>query len=121
LEPEEIARAAAGTAEDKLAHDVVILDMRELSILYDYWVVCSAPTRIQTRDIARAIEERFAHTEVPRPRVQGYQEGAWVLLDYGTVIVHIFLQREREFYNLEALWRRAPVLYRAEPARSLPG
>ncbi len=114
VESLDIAKLAAETAEDKLGRDVVILDLGELSIICDYFVVTSAPTRIQTRDITRAIEEKLDGLKLPQKR-QGYREGAWILLDYGVVVVHIFLQAERDFYDLEGLWREAKVVYRSEP------
>ena len=114
VESLDIAKLAAETAEDKLGRDVVILDLGELSFICDYFVVTSAPTRIQTRDITRAIEEKLDGLKLPQKR-QGYREGAWILLDYGVVVVHIFLQAERDFYDLEGLWREAKVVYRSEP------
>lgn len=114
VESLDIAKLAAETAEDKLGRDVVILDLGELSIICDYFVVASAPTRIQTRDITRAIEEKLDALKLPSKR-QGYREGAWILLDYGVVVVHIFLQAEREFYDLEGLWREAKEIYRSQP------
>lgn len=115
VESLDIAKLAAETAEDKLGRDVVILDLGELSIICDYFVVTSAPTRIQTRDIARAIEEKLDAQNLERKRMQGYREGAWILMDYGIVVVHIFLQAERDFYDLEGLWREAKEIYRSQP------
>ncbi|MBI3925091.1 MAG: ribosome silencing factor [Armatimonadetes bacterium] len=111
LDSLDIAKLAAGTAEDKLGRDIVILDLTQVSIICDYFVIASAPTRIQTRDIARSIEEKLREREVKGKSVQGYKEGAWILMDYGTVAVHIFLQQERDFYDLEGFWSQAPVLY----------
>ena len=106
----ELAQTAARIADDKLGHDIIIKDLTQLSIICDYFVITSAPTRIQTRDIARAIEEKFKESGVPNPRLQGFREGGWILMDYGIVVVHIFLQSEREFYDLEGLWRDAPLV-----------
>lgn len=111
LESIEIARLAAEVAEDRRGQDILILDIGSVSIMSDYFVITSAPTRNQTRDIARSIQEKLSEQGVQGKRVQGYQEGAWILIDYGTVVVHIFLQQEREFYDLEGLWREAPVIY----------
>lgn len=111
LESIDIARLAAEVAEDRRGQDILILDIGSVSIMSDYFVITSAPTRIQTRDIARSIQEKLSEKGVQGKRIQGYQEGAWILLDYGTVVVHIFLQQEREFYDLEGLWREAPVVY----------
>ena len=111
MESLEIAHLAAEAAEDKLGRDIVILDLSDLSIICDYFVIASAPTRIQTRDIARAIEEKLDSFKLEKKRLQGYREGAWILLDYGIVVIHIFLQAEREFYDLEGLWHEAKEVY----------
>ncbi|MEW6278687.1 MAG: ribosome silencing factor [Candidatus Eremiobacterota bacterium] len=111
MEPIELARLAAATAEDKLARDVLILDLSQVSIMCDYFVVASAPTRIQTRDIARAIDEAADKAGIRGKPIQGVREGAWILIDYGTVVVHIFLEAERRFYDLEGLWSQARIVY----------
>lgn len=115
METLELARRIADICEDKLAKDIVILDLREVSILCDYFVVASAPTRVQTRDIARNIDGTIAKDHEIQPKsIQGAREGAWILLDYGVVVVHLFVEREREFYDLEGLWHNAPEVARAE-------
>ncbi len=111
LESLEIARAAADTAIDKKGRDVVILDVGTVSVLCDYFVVTSAPTRVQTRDIARSIDKSLSELGLKRRRVQGLDEGAWILLDFGSVVIHIFLDQEREFYDLEGRWGEAPVVF----------
>lgn len=117
METLELARRIADICEDKLAKEIVILDLREVSILCDYFVVASAPTRVQTRDIARNIDDRLAKDFELQPKsIQGAREGAWILLDYGVVVVHLFVEREREFYDLEGLWRNAPEVPRTEEA-----
>ncbi len=119
MESLDIARAAAQVIEDKLGKDIVIKDLAELTVVCDYFVITSAPTRLQTRDICRAIEEKLEQFGLEHKRIQGFREGSWILMDYGTVVVHIFLQSEREFYDLEGLWRNAPrIPWQAEsPAR----
>jgi ribosome-associated protein len=108
LESLEIARTAAEVIEDKLGKDIVIKDLSGLTIVCDYFVITSAPTRVQTRDICRALEDKFSALGLENKRIQGYREGSWILMDYGTVVVHIFIQAERDFYDLEGLWRNAP-------------
>ncbi len=110
MEPIDIARLAAEVAEDKLGRGVVILDLSQISIMCDYFVVVSAPTRIQTRDIARAIDEKLGLQKLSG-KLQGMREASWILVDYGTVVVHIFLEAERRFYDLEGLWSQARVIY----------
>lgn len=108
MESLEIAQQAAQVIEDKLGKDTIIKDLSALTIVCDYFVITSAPTRLQTRDIARAVEEKLAKLGLENKRIQGYREGSWILMDYGVVVIHIFLQSERDFYDLEGLWRNAP-------------
>jgi ribosome-associated protein len=105
-----MAQIAAQICEDKLGRDVVIKELTTLSIICDYFVITSAPTRLQTRDIARSIEEKFEELGLVNKRMQGFREASWILLDYGIVVVHVFLQSERDHYNLEGLWREAPII-----------
>lgn len=108
MESLEIAQEVARVIEDKLGKDIVIKDLSGLTIVCDYFVITSAPTRLQTRDIARAVEDRLGQLGLQNKRIQGHREGSWILMDYGVVVVHIFLQSERDFYDLEGLWRNAP-------------
>ena len=120
MESLELAQLAAQTADDKLGHDIIIKDLTELSTLCDYFVITSAPTRVQTRDICRSIEEAFKAKEMTTKRLQGVREGSWILMDYGILVIHIFIQTERDFYDLEGLWRAAPLVplaFNAEKAR----
>jgi len=112
---EAIARAGADAAEDKKATQVQILNLGETSPICDYFVLASGKTRIQTRAIANAIDEKLKGVPIQRRR-QGYQAGGWILLDYGGVVFHVLLERERDYYDLEGLWSKAPVIYKSEPA-----
>lgn len=109
----DVARRGADAAEDKKATDIVILDIHEMSPVCDYFVLASGRTRLQTRAIANAIDEKLKEWKVKRRR-QGYRSGGWILLDYGGVVFHIFLDREREYYDLEGLWSDAGVAYKSE-------
>lgn len=98
-------------AEDRKAADIVILKVTDVSYLADYFIIATGFSRIQVRAIAEAIEEKVALTCHQSPlRTEGKAEGNWTLLDYGDVIVHLFLPQEREFYNLEAFWGHAERL-----------
>jgi ribosome-associated protein len=106
----ELARFAADAAEDKKAKEVVVLDIRGLSVIADYFVICSGNSNKQVQAIANAILDRLAEKQVPLRGMEGYDDGRWILLDFGDVVVHVFRQEEREFYNLERLWGDAPQL-----------
>jgi ribosome-associated protein len=102
---------AADAAADKRAADIVALEVSELLVVTDYFLICSGNTDIQVRAIADAIEDRL-RTEVgikPAGR-EGQAEGKWVLLDFIDLVVHVFQPAERDFYRLENLWSDAPRL-----------
>lgn len=113
----ELARQIADTCYDKMAINTLVLDMRELSVMCDYFVIANAPTRAQISDIARAIDDSQSNLGRQANSIQGRHESSWILLDYGNVIVHLFLSQERAFYNLEGLWHKAPVVYAPDEER----
>ena len=106
----ELAKLAADVADSKKARDVVILDISELAVIADYFVICSANSRTQVQAIADAMEEQFELKGVRCKGIEGREEGKWVLLDFGDVVVHVFQEDERDFYGLERLWGDAPRL-----------
>lgn len=110
-----IARAAVSAAADKKAENIVLLDLRGLSSVADYFVVCSGNSERQLRAIADGVDEGLQKAMNMQPRhLEGLSGGGWVLVDYGDVIVHIFSPSLRAYYNLEALWAKAPVLLRMQ-------
>ena len=106
---EEMSQAICKAASDKKARDIVIMDMKGISSSRDYFVVCSANTATQVRAIADNIEEELAKEGVAFNHKEGYREGEWVLLDFGDVIAHVFMQEAREYYALERLWGDAEL------------
>lgn len=101
----QVALTIAEAADDRKAGDITILKVSDVSYLADYFVVMTGFSSVQVRAIARSVEDKVEEVWHRLPRqVEGKGEGRWVLLDYGDVIVHIFLPDEREFYNLEAFW-----------------
>ncbi|BAY31457.1 iojap-like protein [Nostoc carneum NIES-2107] len=107
----KLAITVAEAASDRKAGDILILRVADVSYLADYFVVMTGYSRVQVRAIAEAIEDQVS-TELQRNplRTAGKAEGSWVLQDYGEVIVHIMMPKEREFYNLEAFWSHAERL-----------
>lgn len=104
-----LALAAARTAEDNRGQEVVILDLRELTCIFDYFVIASGTSRRQLH----AMSEEIDHTledELGDERmgIEGYQGSSWILLDYGTLVVHLFDAETREYYGIEKLWAEAP-------------
>jgi ribosome-associated protein len=106
----ELASAAALAAEDKLATDVVALDVSEQLVITDVFLLASAPNDRQVKAIVASIEEALLLLGAKPVRREGTREGRWVLLDYVDVVVHVQHSEEREYYSLERLWRDCPVL-----------
>ena len=102
-------------ALDKKAHDVVLLDVAELTSVAEYFLICTGRSDTQVQAIARSLEDGLAENGVKPLAVEGYSRGQWVLLDYADVVVHVFFQPIREFYDLEGLWMKAPRVELPEP------
>jgi len=106
--PAEVA-VAASAAEAKGAHDIVVLDVAEVSGITSYFLICSAPSDRQVKAITGAVEQAVADMDGTRPMaLEGADTYEWVLMNYGYFLVHVFQQETREFYDLERLWRDAP-------------
>ena len=108
METKEIAQKIAAAANDKKAKDILLLNMEGLSPVTDFYVVCSAGNSTLVKAIADNIEDKLAEAGVHPTHKEGYTDARWILLDYGDVVAHIFLEEERDFYNLEQLWADAP-------------
>ncbi|MBK6871345.1 MAG: ribosome silencing factor [Kineosporiaceae bacterium] len=106
----ELAVAAALAASDKLASDVVALDVSEQLVITDVFLLASAPNDRQVRAIVDAVEERLLGLGAKPLRREGEREGRWVLLDFGEIVVHVQHTDERQYYSLERLWRDCPPL-----------
>jgi ribosome-associated protein len=100
--------AAARTAHDNRATDIVMLDMREITPVFDYFVIATGNSRRQLHAISDEVE-RTIRDELKDKRmgVEGYQDSRWILLDYGNVVIHLFDEETREFYALEDFWSQA--------------
>jgi len=105
-----VARRAAAVAEEKKAMSIMVLDLRKVTLIADYFVLCSARSDVHAKSIADGIKERLSEATVDLRHREGYERGRWILLDYGSVVVHIMQEYERDFYNLEGLWGDAPIL-----------
>jgi ribosome-associated protein len=109
LTPLEQARRIAGLAQDKLAEDVVILDMRPALSYTDFFVICTGRNARQTKAIWDEVHERLKHEGRVLPlRVEGASEGSWIIGDYLDTVLHIFTPEARDYYRLEELWGDAP-------------
>ncbi|AUJ85806.1 ribosome silencing factor [Enterococcus sp. PF-2] len=101
---------AVKAADSKNAEDIMALDVREISLLADYFVICSGNSERQINAIIDEVIDKEEESQVSVRRVEGKDGGKWVLIDLGDVIVHVFSASERAFYNLEKLWSDAPLV-----------
>ncbi|WP_433726217.1 ribosome silencing factor [Nocardia sp. CA-129566] len=110
VESVEMAQVAARAADEKLASDVVVLDVSEQLVITDCFVIASAPNERQVNAIVDNVEEKLREAGHKPVRREGTREGRWALLDYVDVVVHIQHNDERNFYALERLWKDCPAV-----------
>ncbi|NIL96148.1 MAG: ribosome silencing factor [Planctomycetales bacterium] len=104
----QLALAAARVAAENNGRDIVILDMRHLTPIFDYFVLATGTSRRQLHAISEEIDHKLEdELHDQREGIEGYQESRWILLDYGTVVIHLFIEETREYYGLEQLWSDA--------------
>jgi ribosome-associated protein len=101
-------REAVAAAEDRKAAALKVLHLAKVSDFTDYFLICSGSSERQVQAIADAVQERLRAEKVRPLHVEGYNRGQWVLIDYGDLVVHVFLEEPRRFYALERLWGDAP-------------
>jgi ribosome-associated protein len=106
-------------ALDKKACDLIVLDVHEHTSIADYFIVCSGRSDRQVQSIAQGIEENAAEEGLRPYAVEGAQRGHWALIDFSDVIVHVFYEPLREFYDLDGLWGQAPKAKLPEPVAKL--
>ena len=99
-----LVKQIAKTLDDKKAVDIIALAVSHLTVITDYMVIASGRSVLQTRSLADDLDDKMAELGIPLRTREGYQEGRWIVMDYGTVLVHIFHPESREYYHLERLW-----------------
>jgi ribosome-associated protein len=112
VESRRAAFAAGNAAEAKKAHGTVILDVSQVTLLADYFVITGGDTANQVRAVVEAIDQELARLGYPLRATEGKTESRWVLLDYGDIIVHVLQEKERSFYKLEQFWNHALIVDR---------
>ncbi len=108
--PREAAYLAANVAEAKKSLGTLVLDVRKVTVLADFFVICEANSQPQARAIINGIEHALNKLGYQPLSIEGKIEGRWILLDYGSVIVHVLQEHERTFYNLEKFWNHALIV-----------
>ncbi|HEV8341470.1 MAG TPA: ribosome silencing factor [Candidatus Binatia bacterium] len=106
-------------ALEKKAYDLVLMEVRPITSIGDYFIICSGRSDRQVQSIAQGIEENLSKQGMSPHSVEGVARGQWVLMDFSDVIVHIFYQPVREFYDLEGLWNHAPRVELPQPYSTL--
>ncbi len=101
----EIARMVIEALEDKKASDIKVIDISDVSVLADYFIIASGTNRSQIQALADGVEEKLGKSGYAVKQIEGYNTANWVLLDFGDVIVHVFDENNRLLYDLERIWR----------------
>jgi len=100
----EVAIECARLADEKRAEDITVLDLIGIADFCDYFVICSGSSRRLLQAVAGAIDKEMKKTKVARLGIEGLSEASWILLDYGGVVVHLFTQEQRYYYDFDLLW-----------------
>ena len=111
-DPSDLAHRIVDVASDKKASDIVLLRTAELTTMADYFVIASGRSETQVQALSKAIVDELRDEGIKPIGVEGQRSARWVLLDYGSVIVHLFAPEEREYYGLERLWSEATQVVR---------
>lgn len=107
ISAEEKAKLIVEALEEKKAVDPVVIDVRGRTVMTEFFIIASGQSRIQIKALADSVIDKLADNGIKNKRVAGTEEGVWVLLDYGDVVVHVLSPEQREFYRLEAYWSGA--------------
>ncbi|MDR1821074.1 MAG: ribosome silencing factor [Oscillospiraceae bacterium] len=110
LDPLKLLKKAVAALDDKKARDITVLHTHDVTVLSDYFVIATATSAPHIKTLADEVEIRLRETGNPPLHIEGYRSGGWVLVDFGCIVVHLFTQELREFYNLERLWADSPML-----------
>ena len=105
MESREMAKKICDALANKKGEDIKVINISEVTVLADYFIIASGTNRNQVQAMADNVEEILAKEGMEPKQIEGYQSGNWILLDYQDVIVHIFDQENRLFYDLERIWR----------------
>ncbi|MEW9500500.1 ribosome silencing factor [Jeotgalibacillus marinus] len=105
----DLLKIAYTAVDDKRAEDIVALNMKGISLIADFFIICHGNSDKQVQAIAKEVKDRAEEEGYSIKRMEGYDEARWVLVDLGDVVVHVFHREERDYYKLEKLWGDAPI------------
>lgn len=105
MEAKEMAKLAVAALEEKKAVDIKVIDIEKISALADYFIITSGTNRNQVQAMAEAVEEELQKHDIHPKNIEGYQTGNWILMDYGDIVLHIFDEENRLFYDIERIWK----------------
>ncbi|MCI9104881.1 MAG: ribosome silencing factor [Lachnospiraceae bacterium] len=106
----EMVKLAIKALEDKKGEDIRIIDIREVSVLADYFIIASGSNANQVQAMTDNVEEILGKAGYEPRQIEGYRSANWILMDYGDIIVHVFCREDRLFYDLERIWRDGKVV-----------
>lgn len=105
MNSKEIARLAIEALEDKKAEDIKVIDISEVSVIADYFIIAGGSNRSQIQALCDNVDEKLGRAGYPAKQTEGYDTANWILLDFGDIIIHIFDKENRLLYDLERIWR----------------
>lgn len=114
MNSKEIARMACEAMEDKKAQDIKIIEIGNISTLADYFIIASGTNRSQVQAMADNVNETLGRAGIEPKQMEGYQNANWILMDYRDVVIHIFDEENRLFYDLERVWRDGTLVERTD-------
>ncbi|MEA4811731.1 MAG: ribosome silencing factor [Anaerolineaceae bacterium] len=112
MEPLELARKIVAILEDKIAEDILLLDLKGVSDFTDYFILANGTSERMLTSLSKAVDESVKEETGLNPVFEGQPNSGWVILDYGYVVVHLLSPERRDYYQLEELWQKAKVLLR---------
>jgi ribosome-associated protein len=106
----QIVYEAVKSIDDKLGEDIRVLEIGKVSSICDYFVIASGSSQRQVKAISDEIEDRLAPLDISLRHKEGYHTGGWILMDYGDLVIHLFHEEDRSFYNIERVWKDANII-----------
>ena len=110
MEAKELAKLVITALEDKKAEDIKVIDISDVSVIADYFIIANGSSKTQVHALANNVDEICGRAGYPVKQMEGYESASWILMDFGDVIVHVFSKEDRLFYDLERIWRDGKVI-----------